>query len=154
MILCEGSCFPFAGPGKRVRTLEKTIQPKSPPPPPPNKKRTFPNTALLHKLCLTFPSAPRLHGRLTSIIKNGFPKCLVCQKAPPPPPTFGGGGGGDSHMKKSGMLVGNVRFDPYEVQKRAWFKLFLPLKGTKTGSRPFHMGIPPPSPPRTSMTPV
>ena len=40
-IFCEGSCFSFAGPGGRVRTLEPL-----PPPPPPNKKRTFPQYRL------------------------------------------------------------------------------------------------------------
>ena len=31
-------------------------------------------------------------------------------------------------MKKLGMLVGNFCFDPLEVRKRAWFKLFLTPK--------------------------
>ena len=44
------------------------------------------------------------------------------------------GGGGDSHMKRLRMLIGNFCFDPQEVLKRVWFKLFFqPLKGTKTG---------------------
>ena len=41
---------------------------------------------------------------------------------------------GDSHLKRSCILVGNVCFDPQEVLKRAWFRFFRPLKGTKKGS--------------------
>ena len=33
-------------------------------------------------------------------------------------------GWGHSHMKRSGMLVGSFCVDPWEVLKRAWFKLF------------------------------
>ena len=59
--------FAFAGPRGRVRTLEKTIHPKSPPPPlpppPPNKKRTFPclvegscrDLTAFHAITILFP---------------------------------------------------------------------------------------------------
>ena len=76
-----------------------------------------------------------VHGVYTS--RHVFcyrPRLVAAQRAKMNSSYFlGGGGGGDSHMKRSGKLVGNFCFDPYEVLKRVWFK---PLKGTKNCSIP------------------
>ena len=83
----KGHAFLFSGPGGRVRTLEKTIHPKSPNPPPSNKKRTFPKLctrktefALEVKFYLDFHRVTQPWRRtLTngSDVKYVFPRCLV-----------------------------------------------------------------------------
>ena len=48
----------------------------------------------------------------------------------------GGGGGGDSHMKQTGMLVGNFEFSPQKETIWAWLKVFVTPKGDQSPSGP------------------